>query len=76
MELIPSQGMSLIHWFLRFCMEMRKGGGTGCGRGQGGEITQIMYTHGNKRIIKKLKKEQFLSQGLILLPCSKILTSR
>jgi hypothetical protein len=33
-------------------------GGEGWGEGHGGEMTQTMYTHVNKRIIKKKEKKK------------------
>jgi hypothetical protein len=35
-------------------VKLRRGGGEGGGGEQGGEMTQIMYAHVNKRITKKL----------------------
>jgi hypothetical protein len=45
----------------RICLELREEEGKGWGRGQRGEVTQTMYAHVNKRIIKKDGLIQFSS---------------
>jgi hypothetical protein len=60
----------------RFCLEVRWGG-EGGGRGQGGEMTQTMYAHVNKGIIKKRdiksKKNTVKLKKQILMKLSSVL---
>jgi hypothetical protein len=46
-------------------------GGKGGGRGNGGEMTQTLYAHMNKKIKKERKKEKYLLQCIYFALLSK-----